>query len=143
MAGFVAAVAACGGGDGDDTPSSRVTLTFDEWSIAAEPADVTAGEITFALVNDGDAAHNLVIVKSDLPPGELPVSDEAVDKSRLNVEGGAGPIAPGPAPTDDPGYTVSLSPGKYVLFCDVVIRDGANVESHYRNGMYASFFVEP
>ncbi len=88
-------------------------------------------------------AHDFVIVKSDLPPGELPLTNGAVDISKLNLEGSAGPIAPGPAPADDEGYTVNLSPGKYVLFCDIVIGEGANAVSHYRNGMYTSFLVEP
>jgi hypothetical protein len=30
---------------------------------------------------------------------------------------------------------VSLTPGKYVLLCDIVTRDDSNVESHYREGM--------
>jgi hypothetical protein len=132
------AAAACGGG-GDSTPETHVTVSLSEWEIAIEPASARAGDVTFKFENEGELAHNLVIVKSDLPPGELPTTDGVVDKSKLNVDGGAGPIAPGPPPPDDEGYTVALSPGKYVLFCDVV----AAGESHYRNGMYVSMLVEP
>jgi plastocyanin len=137
MFGLTVAAAACGGGD---SPSrTDVALTFSEWEIALDSGTVRAGDVTFEFANEGELAHNLVIVKSDLPPAELPLTDSAVDKSKLNVEGGAGPIAPGPPPTGAEGYTVALSAGKYVLFCDIV----AAGESHYRNGMYVSLLVEP
>jgi hypothetical protein len=38
---------------------------------------------------------------------------------------------------------VNLTPGKYVLLCDIVTREGGEVESHYREGMHTSFLVEP
>ena len=129
---------------GSDSPTkSTVNVTLSEWEIAAEPGTVKAGDVTFEVRNSGEMAHDFVIVKSDLPPGELPTSDEAVDMSRLNLEGSAGPFAPGTATTGENGYTVNLSPGKYVLLCDIVTREGGDVESHYRNGMYTSFLVEP
>jgi hypothetical protein len=140
--GLALVAAACGGG-GDSTPRSRVQATFSEWEIVVEPATVQAGEVTFDLNNTGEVAHNLIIVKSDLPPAELPVTDGAVDTARLNLVGNAGPIERGPATEDAEGYTVTLSPGKYVLFCDIVSRVGVEVESHYRNGMYTSFLVQP
>jgi hypothetical protein len=136
--GLTLALLACGGGD--DSPSqSDVSVAFSEWEIGLDPGNTRASELTFKFSNDGEVAHNFVIVKSDLPPAELPLTEDAVDKSKLNVEGGAGPIAPGPPPPNDQGYTVALSAGKYVLFCDVV---AAGV-SHYRNGMYVSLLVEP
>ena len=130
-------VGACGGGD--SSTETDVAVSFSEWEIVVEPSVVGAGEVRFELSNAGELAHNLVIVKSDLPAGELPVSDGVVDTSKLNVVGGAGPIAPGPARDDDEGYAVSVSAGKYVLFCDVVVSG----ESHYRNGMFVSLLVEP
>jgi hypothetical protein len=37
--------------------------------------------------------------------------------------------------------TLELSPGKYVLLCNIV--DQPAGVSHFENGMYASFLVEP
>ena len=136
LLGLTLAVLACGGGD---SPQSDVGVTFSEWEIGLDPGNVRAGDLTFRFSNEGELAHNFVIVKSDLPPAELPLTEDSVDKSKLNVEGGSGPIAPGPPPPDDEGYTVALSAGKYVLFCDVQ----ATGVSHYRNGMYVSLLVEP
>ena len=90
-------VVACGGG-GDRRHDSDVNVTFSEWEIAAEPSTVPAGEVTFRFDNTGAMPHDFVIVKSDLPPGELPLTDGGVDVSKLNLEGSAGPIALGPAP---------------------------------------------
>ena len=129
-------VVACGGG-GDGVVESRLAVRFSEWEIGVVAAEVRAGEVTFGLSNEGSLAHNLVIVKSDLPAGELPVVDGRVEVSKLNVVGGAGPIAPGTP--DEEVYEISLSAGKYVLFCDVV----SGGESHYRNGMYVALLVEP
>jgi uncharacterized cupredoxin-like copper-binding protein len=134
---------ACGGG-GDSTPKTDVNVTLSEWSIAVQPETVKAGDVTFKLNNTGQMEHSFVIVKSDLPPGELPTKDDGVDTSKLNVVGSAGFIEPGPAPEGDAGYTLNLTPGKYVLFDDIVSHSpSGSVESHYRNGMYTSFLVEP
>ena len=132
-----AGLVACGGGD--STTQTDIALTFSEWEISLDPVQVQAGDMTFELNNNGEVPHNLVVVKSDLPPGELPRIDDAVDKSKLNVEGSVGPVAPSTSLQGADGFGLALSAGKYVLFCDVV----ANGESHYRNGMYASLLVEP
>ena len=45
--------------------------------------------------NTGEMQHSFMIVKSDLPPGELPgTKDGGVDISKLNVVGSAGFIEP-------------------------------------------------
>ena len=134
MAAALGLAAACGGG-GDET---RLDVRFSEWEIGVSEAIVGAGEVRLELRNEGTVSHNLVIVKSDLPPGELPVSDGSVDVSRLNVEGGAGPVAPGTSMEGEAAFGTSLTAGKYVLFCDVV----SGGESHYENGMYAPLLVE-
>jgi hypothetical protein len=131
-----ALAAACGGGGG---VTSTLEVGFSEWAIEVAPAEQRAGDLRFELRNQGALAHNLVIVKSDLPAAELPVAGGRVDVSRLNLAGGAGPIAPGTAMTGDAAYAASLTPGKYVLFCDIV----AAGESHYENGMHASLLLEP
>jgi plastocyanin len=129
---WVAGVA-CGGGDG----ASSVEVRFSEWEVAVAPSEAAAGRVTLAVENAGSLAHNLVVVKSDLPAGELPVVDGRVEVSRLNVVGGGGPVAPGT--TADAAFEGELSAGKYVLFCDVV----SGGESHYANGMSGGLLVEP
>ena len=136
--GAAAAAMACGGGE--SVPETEVAVVFREWEIGVEPAVVRAGDVRFGVSNEGAVGHNLVVVKSDLPPGELPVSEAgAVDTSKLNVSGGAGPFAPGTSVPGGEGFGTGLSAGKYVLLCDVV----AGGESHYRNGMFVGFLVEP
>jgi hypothetical protein len=128
-------IAACGGGSATTTVAVRLT----EWEMAVSPGAIRAGDTRFDVTNDGDLAHNLVLVKSDLPTAELPVLAGRVDVTKLHVAGSAGPFAPGTAVEGADAYEVNLSPGKYVLFCDVL----AQGESHYQNGMFAGLLVEP
>ena len=60
---------------GEAVPAA-VTMT--EWAIEPEVESAPAGEITFTVANEGAVVHEFVVIRTDLPPGELPVS---VDKA--------------------------------------------------------------
>ena len=111
-------------------PKATVAVTLKDFGVAAAPASVAAGQITFAVQNSGAIPHQLVVVKSDLAPDKLPqVNQKLVDVKQV----------PAVAETQqfDGGkkqeVTATLQPGKYVLFC--------NVESHYISGMFTAFTV--
>lgn len=126
---------ACGGGS-----PQEVEVRLKEWSVSASVGELKAGKTTFVATNEGTGAHELLVIKEDLPPDELPLADVGVDEKRVNVRGVIDEVAPGGTQR----LTLDLSPGKYVLLCNVVdLSAGATAASHYRNGMATSLLVLP
>jgi uncharacterized cupredoxin-like copper-binding protein len=130
-----ASAAACGGGSGQTT---AVNVTLKEWEVAASPDEAAAGRVSFRIKNEGAREHQLVVVKSDLPPAELPVTDGYVDEEKLNITAKIDPFPPG----ETRELKLQIAAGKYLLICNVSEPSpGARPESHYQNGMAAAFFV--
>jgi uncharacterized cupredoxin-like copper-binding protein len=128
LAGVLAmAVVACGG----DKRSTAVGVALDEWSVTPTVAEAREGTVRFEVRNDGTMAHQLIVLKSDLPPEMLPVANGAIAMAQVRVLESIDPIAPGA--TGEVRF--EATPGKYVLVC--------NVPGHYQQGMAASFLVEP
>jgi uncharacterized cupredoxin-like copper-binding protein len=124
-------LAACSDG-GDGGP--KVELS--EFSITVDPSSVESGEVSFAVENVGAIIHEFVVVSTDLDSSDLATTaDGSVDEAGEgitpideieDIEAG-----------DSGSLTVSLDPGNYVLFCNVV--DGDQV--HYQAGMHTTFTV--
>ena len=88
--------------------------------------------------NQGTRPHELVVIKSDLPPDGLPLVDGKVNEDKVNISGEIEPLAAGATRE----ATFELSPGKYLLICNIVeLVPGATPQSHYQNGMLAAFLV--
>jgi uncharacterized cupredoxin-like copper-binding protein len=135
---FVVAVLAvgCGGGDG----AEDVAVSLKEWSITLALEEAVEGKVKFEVTNDGTIPHEFVVVKSDLPPEGLPVENGKVVEDEVNI---VDEIEPFGAKTTE-SIELDLSPGKYLLICNVVeTPPGLPVVSHYQNGMVAFFLVEP
>jgi uncharacterized cupredoxin-like copper-binding protein len=141
---FVASVAvvilllpACG--SDDDT----VAVTLQEFAVAADPASVPAGSVTFDVTNEGpDDVHEFVVIATDLGPTELPVDEDGAVE-----EGGEGmevvdeiediPVG------ESPSLTVDLEAGNYVLICNILQEEAdGTLEAHYTEGMRTGFTVE-
>jgi plastocyanin len=114
------ALAACGDDDEDDTAATETTaeettaedtttteaagggggetIDISETEFAIDPKEVTAqaGQVTFAISNDGSAPHN------------LEVEGNGVEEVSDTIEGGQ--------KTD---LTVELEPGEYVMYCAI------------------------
>ncbi len=111
-------------------PRSDVAVTLKDFGVAAAPASVPAGKVTFAVQNSGPSPHEFLIVKSDVTPGSLPqVNQKIVDEKQVQVVGKAEAFDGG----SKRELTAELQPGRYVLLC--------NVPSHYVSGMYTAFTV--
>ena len=108
---------------GDDSGGTAVAATEKDFSIAMDPTEVTAGEVTFTINNEGPSAHEFVVIKSDTAPGDLPVEDGLVAEDGIDVIGEAEDIAPS---TTVP-LTLELEAGQYVIIC--------NLPGHYQQGM--------
>ena len=96
---------------------------------------VTAGRITFDVANAGPDRHefNIVALGSGLRAGRLPLrADGFTVNEELLASRELASVAP-----QEPGHstqlTVTLPPGRYVLFC--------NMEGHYMAGMFSELTV--
>ncbi|MCH7576725.1 MAG: hypothetical protein IH822_02850 [Chloroflexi bacterium] len=109
-----------------------------EWEIEAELTSVPAGELRLTTTNGGSIGHDLVVIKTDLPPGELPArEDGSVDEDSVEVVGRVPTVVPG----EFERATLSLTPGPYALVCNIVDVRGGESRSHYQSGMQTAFIV--
>jgi hypothetical protein len=125
----------------DGTTNERdaeVHVTLDEWSITLDENTVSAGNIEFHAENEGDEAHELVIVKG-VKPADLTIGDEGLDEEAL-PEGAelVGEIEPFESGTECAG-TFKLDAGDYTLLCNVVDDEMGHV--HAKEGMVTGFTV--
>ncbi len=145
-----AATARSEGNTGKGT-RAKVTLaqpTCNHFTVTPQPTAVKAGPVTFVVSNVGAAGHptwgqgvanpperhELVVLKTNLPPGKLPLKTELGVPYKFAVE--VGRVAPAIAvnPGQTQTVTLNLKPGKYVLIC--------NLFDHYVAGrQYAAFRV--
>ena len=161
---FIAAIAmlaaACGGGDTkvapepdpdpganaapgnvEDPPAgaTQVDVQLVEFKVVPDPESVPAGTIYFLAGNNGGEAHELVIVRSDVAPGDLPVGDDGrIPEDEIDLVDEIEPFSAG----SDASIALDLEPGAYVLLCNIAEEEGGEIESHYQKGMFAAFTVE-
>ena len=123
----------------DGGAGTTVEVTLQEWAVLPAPESAPAGEVTFAVTNDGPAdIHEFVIFRSDLDPASLPVDEHgAVDEAGEGLEllDEIEDIAVG----DSAEVTVDLEAGSYVLICNIYSEDEG--EAHYTMGMRTAFSV--
>ena len=113
--------------------TGSVNGTEEEWKIALDSFTHAPGSITFDLTHNGTIAHEFLIVRSDKFATQLLADVDAttkrIDEALIDVIDEQPEYSPGV-----PGsVTVDLTPGHYVVMC--------NIEAHYKAGMYADFDV--
>ena len=133
-------LASCGTAS-SPTPKPPVTVdvNLQEWAVVPGSAEVAAGEVTFAAKNTGPTdKHEMVVVKTDLGARGLAVkADGSADEEGTGVTM-IGEIEEFAVGTSASG-AFTLTPGKYVLFCNIVDDDG---DAHYAKGMSIDFTVK-
>ena len=136
VAGVAAAgalVAGCGTSSSNASSSpNTVTATEREWKIVADHKTIKAGEITFTVTNKGTLNHELLVIRTDLPLGGIPIGADnkfKEDDPKATNVGESGEYEVGLTKT----FKVTLTPGKYQLVC--------NIANHYKNGMHIAFTV--
>ncbi len=124
LAGTVLATSvACGGG------GAAVHATLADDSIGLDPTSSGAGKLSFQIQNAGTTIHEFEIFRTDLAPDRLPIDGSVVNDEGLEIVDEVEEIAPGTGAT----LTVDLSPGSYVMIC--------NLPDHYARGMHSGFTV--
>ena len=127
-------VAGCGGDGGkgaasSSLPSDTVGVKATEMKFGLSTDRAPAGKVTFNVDNSGAVEHEMVVVRTDTPAGDLPEKD-----GRRDVTGSIGAID---AKQLQPGASASLTrmmrAGHYALVCAL--------PGHYEAGMYADFTV--
>jgi len=124
------------GGGGDPT---AVDVTLQEWAIVPSTASAPAGDLTFAVSNEGpNDIHEFVVLKTDLDPGDLPTDEAGAvteDGEGIEVIDEIEDIPVG----ESQDLSVTLEAGSYVLICNIYDED--ENEAHYAMGMRAAFEV--
>lgn len=125
---------ASGGGNGE------IAATVKEWEIDLGSTNLSSGEITFNVTNDGDKEHEFVIRRTDLQSDDLPLNEDgevSEDSSELTEVGDPSELAEIQPGSTDNTLTVDLEPGHYVIFCNLHVEDLL----HYQKGMHVDFTV--
>ncbi len=121
-----------------DAAPAAVALEANEFTFTG-PATAKGGAVAFDVKNVGKAMHELAVIKAD-SYASLPVDEYgAVDETKLAagaLVGRTAKFAGGSAC----GATFNLTPGKYVLVCNIEFK-GAQVISHAGKGMHVDFDV--
>jgi len=120
--------------------STDVDVLLYEFHVVPNPHDVPAGHIHFHVSNIGEDMHEFLVIRTDLPPDGLPTNADG-----SYMEDGPGTdlldeidLVPSGESRD---LDIDLSPGKYVLICNMVHHEDDEVEVHYQLGMRTSFTV--
>ncbi len=117
-----------------------LNVALSEWAISPDKTVLEPGPVAFNIRNAGpDDVHELLILKTDLGPDELPVDDNGnviENAPGVTLVGKTRPIAVGEVRR----VVFDLEPGNYLLICN--IWDDGEKEAHYGMGMRASFLVQ-
>jgi hypothetical protein len=125
------AVAACSHANAAPGATARVHL--ENFKIGVAPT-LPAGLTTLAISSSGPTMHELNVVRTERAANALPLAaDGTVDDLSPHPDFDHLAEAEGIDIGDHASLTVNLTPGHYVLYC--------NMEGHYMAGMRASFTV--
>ena len=115
-------------GVGAAATPTKVTVKLKEFKIIPSVTTVKAGKVTFVVSNVGKINHEMVVVKTIVPPGKLKENAE----HEVSEKGAVGEAVVDHGKTGR--VTLTLKPGKYQLLC--------NLPSHYTAGQYIGFTVK-
>ncbi len=114
-------------GEGETSP----TQMFIDLSANQAPA----GKVTFFVTNRGTETHEFVVMQTDTPAANFPLTGFEGEKDRFNEDtvgvnvGETGDVKAGQTKV----LSITLAPGHYAVVC--------NLPGHYRMGMHQDFTV--
>lgn len=126
--------AGCGSDESDAGRGMKndVTGSVTEWAVEVNAEGAMAGDVTFTITNRGTIDHEFLVVKTDIPDGEIPLVDNRFEEDAEGLE--VVDEIPEFPKGETNALTVNLTPGNYQLLC--------NIEGHYQAGMHTSFVVQ-
>ncbi|MDM9379481.1 cupredoxin domain-containing protein [Chlorogloeopsis sp. ULAP01] len=106
---------------------NTVQVTVKEMAFQLSKSNVPAGDVEFVVTNEGRLAHEMELIKTDLPIDKLPLTNG----DRLDIDKAGKKIAEIEADELKSDTTktlkVNLTPGKYLIVC--------NIPGHFQAGM--------
>ncbi|MPZ50568.1 MAG: hypothetical protein GEU75_14940 [Dehalococcoidia bacterium] len=118
--------------------ATQVNVTLREWAVAPAQPTMKAGKVYFLVENIGpEHPHELVIIRTNLGPLELPFKDNKVPEDQVDILDEIEEFAP----HSSASLTLELTPGRYLLVCNITEED-PQIGSHYKKGMVAAFTAE-
>ena len=105
------------------------------YQLAADQTTIKAGHVTFKVTDKGKKDHETVLLKLD---GTTAFDKLPIDAStnRVSEDTNVGETGdPDMTPGETRSFSVDLTPGTYVLVC--------NIEKHYGLGMRSLLTVTP
>jgi uncharacterized cupredoxin-like copper-binding protein len=118
----------------EPTPSGTpVDVRLEDFKVRRDAAVVPAGTVHFRIRNQGPTTHEIIVVRTDRAPDELPLQRDGLT---VDEEGDGIDFldeVQGLDIDDRQTLDLNLTPGHYVLYC--------NLEGHYLGGMYAALTV--
>jgi uncharacterized cupredoxin-like copper-binding protein len=139
---WVAVVLLLAAGCSGSGASEAVNVVLGDFVVEPDADSVGAGEVTFAVDNQGGETHEFVVVEA-ASAEELPVDENgAFDEEAFGADNVLGEIED--VESGEQGeLTLDLEPGTYVLLCNVTEEEeGGELESHFAEGMHATLNVE-
>jgi hypothetical protein len=116
--------------------ATRVDVTLKEWAIELSSTTIKAGNVGFVATNGGTMIHEMLVVRID-DPANLPYAPNgSVNEDAIPTADVLGEIAEFAAGTTC-AHGFSLTPGHYVLFCNIAEGDVVHLE----RGMLTPFTV--
>ncbi len=122
-----AVLAACSSNSGGGHP---LAATLNSFKITTDQSTVPASKVTINVTNMAATDHELVLIRTDTPAGQLSVDG----KGEASEAGKVGEVDQFSGPNKTKTETFTLKPGHYVALC--------NVPTHYQQGMHAALTVE-
>jgi uncharacterized cupredoxin-like copper-binding protein len=121
--------------------SHTVTVALGETSptqmyIHLSATTAPSGTVTFVVTNEGTETHEFVVLQTDTPADQFPISSFEGETDRFNEDtagvnvGETGDMKPGET---KPLVIKNMLPGHYAVAC--------NLPGHYRMGMHQDFTV--
>lgn len=119
---------------------TTVNVMLQEWRMMSDKARVPAGKVKFSVQNRGQETHELVLLKTNMAYDTIPLQKAGgIDENNAGVL-----VDEIEDITSKSGksMTVTLSPGNYVLLCNMVEMEEGQLEEHYAMGMRVPLIVE-
>ncbi|MFP3914900.1 MAG: hypothetical protein ACLFWM_08490 [Actinomycetota bacterium] len=126
----------------DSSPDGATVVDVDltEFAIAPAASEAPAGSVTFQIHNRGDEPHEVVVVRADSVE-DLPMAEDgSFDEDALGEDAFIGELEPITSGLTC-SLTVDLTPGDYLLVCNIVEEEDGELESHLAEGMVVPFTV--
>jgi hypothetical protein len=118
----------------EPTPSGiPVNVLLKDFEVERDAAAVPPGTVRFRIRNQGPTTHELIVVRTDRAPDDLPLQRDGLTVDEEGPGINLLDEAQGLDIDDRQTMVLDLAAGHYVLYC--------NLEGHYRGGMYAALTV--